>query len=196
MGPHKEKQEGQPSASAPVLLGQIIAAHGIKGEVKVRSFASDPAALADYGVLKDEAGREYRLTVLHHKGDAVTVRVKGVTDRNEAEALARAKVKLYTTRDKLPELPDGQHYVDDLRGFTALDESGAVLATLKDVLNFGAGDIVVLEDVKGEEFMLPFKEPYAHHIDKTARTLQIFIPEGWRENKNQKKKMREEEADV
>jgi len=45
--------------SDPVLLAEIGAAHGVRGEVRVKSHTADPEAFQDYGPLCDERGRRY-----------------------------------------------------------------------------------------------------------------------------------------
>ncbi|MDX1922627.1 MAG: ribosome maturation factor RimM [Alphaproteobacteria bacterium] len=167
-----------------ILVGQFIAAHGIKGEVKVKSFTEDPLGLCDYKVVQDESGsNKYHLKIIgEHQGahkNTLIAKVKGIADRNAAEALVRTKPKLYVTRDQLPELKDGRYYVEDLKGFSAVSDKGKVIATLTDIHNFGAGDILVLQPLEGKEFMLPFKEPYAGDLNIKKRSIRIMIPHGW-----------------
>lgn len=171
-----------------ILVGQILAAHGIKGEVKIKSFTEDPLSLCDYGPVMDEQNKttyQIKITGVQHNnhGGALIAKIKGITDRNAAEQLARSKPKLYVTRDQLPELEKGRYYIEDLKGFSAVSEKGKALATLKDVQNYGAGDIAVLQLLEGpenkREFMLPFHEPYVGKVDVKKRTIKIMIPPGW-----------------
>jgi 16S rRNA processing protein RimM len=174
-----------------ILVGQMIAAHGIKGEVKIKSFTEDPLALGNYGVVQDEKGeKKFSLKIIgEHKG-AIIVRIKDVNDRNTAESLVRTKTKLYVMRDQLPPPPKGRFYIHDLKGFTAVDEAGTAIATLTDIHNYGAGDILVFQPAQGKEFMLPFAEPFAATPDIKTRTVLVRVPEGWRdeEKKDEGKK--------
>src|SRR5262245_20696010 len=68
----------------PVLMAVIGAAHGIKGEVRVKTFTGDPMALADYGPLHARDGRSFEVLDLRPQGNIVVVRFKGVGDRNAA----------------------------------------------------------------------------------------------------------------
>lgn len=163
-----------------ILVGQFIAAHGIKGEVKVKSFTEDPLALGDYKIVQDESGsNKYNLKIIGENKGALIAKVRGIADRNAAEALVRTKPKLYVTRDQLPELKNGRYYVEDLKGFSAVSDKGKMIATLTDIHNFGAGDILVLQPIEGKEFMLPFKEPYAGDLNIKKRSIRIMIPHGW-----------------
>lgn len=185
-----------------IWVGQILAAHGIKGEVKLKSLTQDPLAVAEYGVLQSEDGTQtFSIKIMGvHKG-ALIAKIKGVADRNAAEALARTKPKLYIARNQLPEPEDGRYYIEDLKGFNAISANGRMLATVKNIHNYGAGDILELTPADGgKDFMLPFKAPYASEPDIKKRTIEIMIPKGWleeegaqgrsgegRKNKNSKK---------
>ena len=70
--------------SGTVLLGVVIGAQGIQGEVKVKTFTGEPEAVGDYGPLQDAgATRTFQLKVLRlSKGDVVIARIKGVEDRS------------------------------------------------------------------------------------------------------------------
>ena len=88
-----------------ILLGRIVGAHGIKGDVIVHSFAAVPEDIGAYGPLSDKSGaRTFRLRVLRltPKG-AVIARVVGVADRNAAEALKG--IDLYVAREQMPRRP-------------------------------------------------------------------------------------------
>ena len=111
-----------------VLMGAILGAHGIKGEVKVKSFTARPSAIADYGPLLDpKRKRSFDLAVTG-QGDAakgiVIARIAGIADRNAAETLKG--IELFVDREKLPAPtePD-EFYLADLIGLAALDKAGA-----------------------------------------------------------------------
>ena len=72
------------AGGARVCLGQIGAAHGVRGEVRLRSFTSDPAAIADYGPLETEDGRVLEIETLRPAKDHFVVRLAGIRDRDAA----------------------------------------------------------------------------------------------------------------
>ena len=71
----------------PVLMAVIGAAHGIKGELRVKTFTGDPLALGDYGPLFAKDGRRFEILDIRPQGTVVVARFKGVGDRSAAEAL-------------------------------------------------------------------------------------------------------------
>ena len=66
-------------------MAVIGAAHGIKGELRVKTFTGDPLALGDYGPLYAEDGRVFEIEDIRPAGDVVVVRFKGIRDRTAAE---------------------------------------------------------------------------------------------------------------
>ena len=64
-----------------MLLGVVIGAQGLKGEVKVKTFTETPEALAAYGPLHTKDGREIRVTYLRETKDGAVVQLHGVNDR-------------------------------------------------------------------------------------------------------------------
>ena len=99
----------------PVLLAVVGAAHGIKGEVRVKTFTGDPLALADYGPLRAKDGRGFEIVDLRPAKTVVIVRFKGINDRNQAEALNG--LELFADRETLQPEKEGEFFHDDLSDF-------------------------------------------------------------------------------
>ena len=70
-----------------VLVGVIVGAHGIKGEVKLKSFTSEPMSIGRYGPLQSASGQQFEITKLKAAKDDFIASLKNVNDRNEAETL-------------------------------------------------------------------------------------------------------------
>ena len=86
-----------PELKNPILMAQIGAPHGVKGEVRVKSFTGDPLALGDYGSLYDGDGRKFKVMRLRPSKNVLVVKFKGTNTREEAEALNR--VELFIDRE-------------------------------------------------------------------------------------------------
>lgn len=160
-----------------VLLGEITAAHGIRGEVVIRAYTSDPADIASYGPLSDATGaRAFQLTGARNTGKGVHARIQGVDTRTEAEALKGTK--LYVTRDALPPPDDGDYYHEDLVGLAAVAVDGSGIGTIVSVQNFGAGDLLEVRLVGGtkSEFV-PFTDRYAPTVDISGGRVVVVIPD-------------------
>lgn len=167
----------QDDAKRRVLLGEIGPAHGIHGEVVVRSYTGLPEDIAAYGPLEDEAGaRTIELSVVRVTGKGVVVRILGVADRTAAERLRGTR--LYIARDRLPEAADGEYYHSDLLGLKAVSPSGVIIGHVLAVQNFGAGDLleIRLADSKATEFV-PLDEAFVPEIDLDRGLLTVVMPE-------------------
>jgi 16S rRNA processing protein RimM len=165
-----------PKVDRRILLGQITIAHGVKGDVIVRSYTSNPADIAAYGPLTDKDGaRALVLTVLRDTGKGVVVRVKGVSDRNAAELLKGRE--LYVARAKLPKASDAEYYHADLVGLEAFSEDGQPYGRVIAVQNFGAGDLleIKLSDGKDTEYV-PFTNACVPEVDITLGRLTVVPP--------------------
>jgi len=143
-----------------VCLGRIGAAHGVNGEVRLRSFTARPEAIAAYGALETEDGRRVEIEALRaakdHFKNHFLARFAGVHDREAARALANAK--LYVPRARLPEPsePD-EFYHADLIGLAVVDRSGETIGAVVGVHNFGAGDLIEVQEAgRRATQMLPF----------------------------------------
>ena len=162
-----------------VLMGAILGAHGIKGEVKVKSFAAKPAAIADYGPLTDpKRKRSFDLSIVG-TGDAakgvVIARITGVADRNAAEALKG--VELFVDRDRLPAPKDPEeYYLADLIGLGAFDAKGAKLGEIVSVDNYGAGDLLLVVPEGGEGFVVPFAKAFVPVVDVKGGRVVLDLP--------------------
>ncbi|MEA2840276.1 MAG: rRNA processing protein RimM [Methylobacteriaceae bacterium] len=129
-------------SSPKVLVGVFGAAHGIRGEIRLKSFTADPKAIGMYQPLHDETGtRGFILEALRPIGtDMFVARVKGVPDRKSAEALNG--IELFVPRDALPSPDDEEFYHTDLIGLRVENERGESLGSVVALHNFGAGDIL------------------------------------------------------
>jgi 16S rRNA processing protein RimM len=149
-----------------VCIGKIVAAHGIKGEVKVRGINQNPLDLDQYGVVENaDASKKFSLKVVGLVSTNARVKIDGVTTRNEAEALIGTE--LYVPRSVLPELDEEEFYIADLVNLPVyLNSKDHKIGQVVGLLNFGAGEIIEirLDGYKDTE-MLPFTKEYVPTID-------------------------------
>ena len=161
-----------------ICVGAITGAFGVKGEVRLKSFCAEPAAIADYGPLhsEDEAATwDVRLTRPVKGGFAA--RLSGVSTKDAADALKG--VRLYAPRDRLPNLPDDEFYHTDLIGLSVFDTGGVQIGRVKAVLNHGASDLLEVA-IKGQRqpMLLPFTLTVVPTVDLKGGKLIVDPPEG------------------
>lgn len=160
-----------------ICIGAIAGAFGITGEVRLKSFCSDPADIGTYGPLFTEDGsRQFRITLTRPVAGGFGARVAGVTTRDQAEALRGTS--LFIDRDKLPSLPDDEFYHADLIGLDAFDTGGELLGKVTAVHNHGAGDIIEISPTRHKSaLLLPFTQAIVPNVDIGAGRLIVDLPE-------------------
>jgi 16S rRNA processing protein RimM len=159
-----------------ICVAQIGGAHGIRGEVKLKSFTADPMAVKDYGPLTSEDGSaSFEIEALRPAKGHLVARLRGVSDRNAAERLAQ--LRLFVPRERLPPPAAGEFYHVDLIGLVAATADGTEVGTVVAVHDFGAGDILELRPrAGGATIMLPFTDAFVPVVDLAAGRITVAPP--------------------
>lgn len=160
-----------------IFLGQIGAAHGIKGQVRIATHTQDPEAIGSYGPLEtDRPGLTITLTRVRLQKNVVIAHIKGISDRNAAEQLNG--VSLFVDRSRLPE-PDDEDdfYHTDLIGLDARLENGVSIGKVSALPNFGAGDLIEVRDPQsGDTYLYPFTKAVVPDVNVAEGYLTIVVP--------------------
>ncbi len=174
-GPDNAAVDG--GRSGRILLGRIAGAHGIRGEVLVRSYADAPEGIGAYGPLAAPSlGRSIALRVIRVTAKGVIARVAGVTDRNGAEALSGTD--LYVDRAQLPAAGEDEFYHADLIGLAAVAPDGTAIGRVVGIHNFGAGELIEVELAASRRTEhIPFTDRFVPEVDVTAGRVVVVLPE-------------------
>jgi 16S rRNA processing protein RimM len=148
-----------------ILIAVITAAHGLKGEVKVKSFAATPADFWRYGPLAAKSGEVFEITKARPAKDDFICTLKNVADRNRAEALRGTE--LFVAREMLPKSSASEFYLHDLMGREVV-HADKPLGMVAGFQNFGAGDLMELDN--GTLFPVAF-------IGEIGETVTLNLPD-------------------
>ena len=161
-----------------ICVGAIAGAYGVRGEVRIKSFCAVAEDIENYSPLTSEDGSTtYHLALLNPIKNGFAARIAEVASKEEADALKGTQ--LYAERDKLPSLPDDEYYHADLIGLTVSDTGGALLGTVKSVLDHGAGDLLEIQRPGSTEtVLLPFTLAAVPNVDLEAGRIVADPPEG------------------
>jgi 16S rRNA processing protein RimM len=154
-----------------------VAPHGVRGDVRVQSYADPPETLLDHRhwLLRRSDGSEQSVEVLDARWDGRALRatLAGIGDRDAAERLRGCEVLL--ARSELPATRPHEYYCADLLGFTVRNGTGAVLGTLLHFVDGPAGALMV---IRGErDYWLPAVPPYLRRVDTALREVEVDWPE-------------------
>ena len=153
------------TSSKRILVGIILGAHGIKGEVRLKSLMDNPQDLVSYGALETDTPQQMiAIQSLKPKAqDVFLARLKDVTDRTAAELLKG--VKLYIERSQIKEPEPDEYYAADLVGLCVQDTNGTVIGTVLALHNFGAGELVEIQLQDPKTVMIPFNNEACPEIN-------------------------------
>ncbi len=163
-----------------IRVGVILGAHGIRGEVKLKSFTADPRAIATYGPLVSDSGETFEITKLKLQVEDFICTLKNIADRNKAETLK--STELFITRAQLPK---DELYLHDLIG-APIFNGDAPLGTIIGFENFGAGDLidVKIED-RSDTVLIPYNNTFI--VEASKEKVVVNLPDGYLENEAQPK---------
>lgn len=164
-----------------VEIGMVTSPLGIRGEVKVMSYAEELSRFRKiHEVALRRDGRDlgvFEIERARSRNGMAVLKLSGVDDRNAAELLRDASV--YMDSDDLPKLPEGQHYIRDLIGLTVVDcDTGEKLGKLADVLTDRPQDVYVVEKEDGGEFMIPGVPEFIRGADEEKGEIRVKLIEG------------------
>jgi 16S rRNA processing protein RimM len=159
-----------------ICVAQIGGAHGVDGEVKLKTFTADPMAVKNYGVLESEdATARFEIEALRPAKGGLIVRLRGIADRDAAQRLAN--LRLFVPRARLPPPGAGEFYHADLLGLCAVTADGTEVGTVIAIHDFGAGDILELRPLAGgPSLMLPFTDVFVPVVDIEGRRIVVALP--------------------
>jgi 16S rRNA processing protein RimM len=163
------------SEDGRILVGVVGAPHGVKGELRLKSYTDEPMTLATFGTLW--AGNGRRLSIASARplrDDMLVVRLDGIGDRDAAAALTN--LPLYVARCDLPTPEEEEYYHADLIGLAAETTGGEPCGQVIALQNFGAGDLLEIAPAVGDTFLVPFTKAFVPVVDVPGRRL-VVTPE-------------------
>jgi 16S rRNA processing protein RimM len=164
-----------------LAIGKVTGAHGIKGAIKIYSYAESVSVYESGGeiILKKPNGAESSHTIRgcrpFKKG--VVLEISGVVNRNQAEGLAGSDI--YIENFRLPALEDDTYYWSDLIGLSVFTTAGTYLGQLKRILPTGSNDVYIIsDDATGHEILIPALATVVKDIDLDRQKMLVEVPEG------------------
>jgi 16S rRNA processing protein RimM len=165
-----------------LVVGRVVKAHGVTGEVVVEVRTDDPDERFAPGArlrARSKNGPEHTYvveTAREHSG-RLLVRLTGVTDRNGADAL-RGNVFLVDS-DKLPPIDDPDEFYDhQLEGLRVVTVDGRLVGSVAEVLHTAAGELLSVTSQTGAEVLVPFVSAIVTAVSLEHQTVEIDPPDG------------------
>ena len=127
-----------------ILVGKIVAPQGIRGEVRIQTYSDAPMDFKKFKIISDKfKAEDFKFVRTVPNSTVIIAKVAGYDDRNAAETLRGTE--LFIGREDLPGLGEQEYYQTDLIGLT-VNQRGNIIGRVVRIQNFGAGDILELEN--------------------------------------------------
>jgi 16S rRNA processing protein RimM len=165
-----------------IEVGRITEAYGVKGGIKLKPFSNSADGLlyVKTWFLKNVIGTIQIVTVEQSKwhSDAITAQLKGVDDRDQAQALRGNAV--WISRALLPKTQLNEYYWSDLIGCQVLAIDGRVLGKVTSLLETGVHSVLQIDcGTSFEAALIPFVNQFIGTVDLTAKTIQTQWEYDW-----------------
>jgi 16S rRNA processing protein RimM len=166
--------------SAILPVGEIVGAHGVKGNTKIYSYAEAGSTVFTPGkqVLVRGPGGAERSRVIESvqpHGRFLLVSFAGIGSREAAESMIGSTVLVDGAQ--LPELDEGEYYWFELVGLSVLDREGTYLGEIESIIPTGSNDVYVVRNGT-REILVPALADVVREIDLTGRIMRVKLPEG------------------
>ena len=167
-----------------VVVGRVGGPYGVRGWCRLTSYTQPPGNIEHYApwLIDNGAGLRRSLPVveLREHGTGLIARFDGIGDREAAMTLTGRDIVV--AREALPEVDEGEFYWRDLIGLQVLDTSGRGLGAVRELIETGAHDVLVIED-RGDnrDRLIPFVDQYVLEVDIDAQRITVDWPAAYDE---------------
>jgi len=162
-----------------ITVGKIIGTHGIKGQMKLKSYSGNADSLSAVRsiTLKSPAGtlQEFSINSFKANSGKFIIGLQDFDDINQVQSFLGSEVCL--KRDQLPGLEEDEYYWSDLIGLQVFTDDGTLLGTIADIFETGSSDIYV---VRGEarEYLIPAIADVIKMVDPAGGKIVITPLDG------------------
>jgi len=159
-------------------VGAIAGSFGINGEVRLKSFCSEPSDIGSYNPLASVDGlQSFQVNITGKLREGLSAKIDGVSNKEQAEKLKGTR--LYANRDRLPNLSNDEYYHTDLIGMKIKNTGGDEIGRVDAVHDYGAGPILeIFIQGLNDTVLIPFSEKSVPMVDLEEKFIIIDPPEG------------------
>lgn len=165
-----------------LIVGEVLRPHGVRGELRVRVLTDYPERLPNIKTFylgtdpKKPNATAYPVLAVRFHQDYALVTLKGIEDRNQAELL-RDRYVMVDLENAVP-LEEDEYYTYQLIGLTVVTTSGQTLGKVREIMETGANDVLIVDSPEYGELLLPAHEETLAEIDFEQGVLTFAPPDG------------------
>ncbi len=160
--------------SDPVAIGVVVAPHGLRGTLRVRALGSGIHLRQDTEPVV--GGLRRRISGAKQTPKGFLLDLEGIEDRSDANSLRGEE--LFLDRSELDAPEEGEFYVADLVGLSAVNDAGEILGTVMDAFETAAHEILVVRaENDDQDLYIPFTLEHVPKVDLEAQRVIVRPPE-------------------
>lgn len=167
-----------------LVVGRVVKAHGITGELVVDVRTDDPDQRFASGTVlrlkprgREQGTRDVVVESARPHGGRLLVRLRDVSDRDGADAL-RGGLFVVDSAELPPISEPDEFYDHQLEGLTVRTVDGAEVGSVTEVLHTGAGELLSVRAAEGRDVLVPFVGAIVTSVSLTDGVIEIDPPEG------------------
>lgn len=166
---------------ARATIGKVLSSHGVTGRVKIAPLTDYPERYYDMESLTLYRGKDAIGTYLIEQMQPTPngyfiVTLSGISDMDTADSLRGCTVEI--PKSKRTELPSGVFWISDLIGLYAESDDGRSLGKVKDIVNSGSTQLIVITDTKGKDHLIPASKEFLLNADIKAGKMTLHLIDG------------------
>jgi len=160
-------------------VGRIVKVFGVRGEVIVIPMTDSPGRFKKIKRLfvgtSPDAVRECHIERLNIQQRGVRLKLEQVEDRSNAQTLVGCL--LFVPGSELQRPSRGSYFIHDVIGLTVVDQSGATIGTVKEVIKQASHDIYAIQS-GDREVLIPAVKEFVRKVDLSRRIMTVWLIEG------------------
>lgn len=156
-----------------VLIGKVLAHHGVAGWLKIYSFSRPLESIADYQTWWIEQ-QPYQLEQCRRNNKAILAKLQGLHSREQTQSLIGQSIYIDST--ELPDLPQDEYYWRELIGLNVINEQGIELGRVEKIHETGANDVLQIKTPNGsdeEPVLIPWGKQYILKVDQDNQSILV-----------------------
>ncbi len=165
-----------------LIIGKIVAPHGLRGEVRVNPSSDFPERFIDPGerwlqIEKEEPKKIHLVKGRQIPGKSIyVISFLGINDREQAKLLVGKKLLVKSTQR--PKLKKGEFHLLDLVGLQVkLKANEEVIGEVTNLTTAG-NDLLEVKLLEGKKVLIPFVKEIVPEIEIQKGWLTISPPKG------------------
>lgn len=160
-------------------IGKIVNTHGVGSELKIIPLTDDPRrydGLKWAYIEKDGELKKHNINSVKYVKNFILIKFSDIDTMDEAKR--HKDCFILVDRENAVKLPEDSFFICDIVGCAVVDEKGAMLGRLTDVLQTGSNDVYVVKDESGKEILLPALKSVIRKVSPDQYRIDVVVPKG------------------